>query len=88
MIYYHNNKKMDVTLADTEEKRLMASEIYRHPAGTGLTPEETAMLEEAEEYPLEYDEDSPKLTPEQLGQFRPVHYATMEERSQRMKATV
>jgi hypothetical protein len=66
----------------------MANEIYRRPAGTGLTPEETTMLEEAEKYPLEYDEDSPKLTPEQLGQFRPVHYATMEERSQRMKATV
>ena len=38
------------------------------------------MLEEAEKHPLEYDEDSPKLTPEQLTQFRPVHFATMEER--------
>jgi hypothetical protein len=44
------------------------------------------MLEEAEKYPLEYDEDSPKLTAEQLDQFRPVHYATMEERTQCMKA--
>ena len=63
----------------------MASEIYRRPAGTGLTPEELAMLEEAEKHPLEYDEDSPKLTTEQLAQFRPVHYATMEERMHAMK---
>ena len=63
----------------------MANEIYRRPAGTGLTPEETAMLEQAEKHPLEYDEDSPKLTPEQLAQFKPVHYATMEERTQAMR---
>ena len=63
----------------------MASEIYKRPAGTGLTPEELAMLEEAEKYPLGYDEDSPKLTPEQLAQFRPVYYATMEERAQAMR---
>ena len=60
----------------------MAKEIYRRPAGIGLTPEELAMLGEAEKYPLGYDEDSPKLTPEQLAQFKPVHYATMEERAQ------
>jgi len=58
----------------------MANEIYRRPVGTGLTPEELTMLEEAENYPLEYDEDSPKLTPEQLAEFKPVHYATMAER--------
>jgi hypothetical protein len=63
----------------------MAKEIYRRPAGTGLTPEEMTMLEEAEKYPLEYDEDSPKLTPEQLDQFRPVQYATMEERTQAIR---
>jgi penicillin V acylase-like amidase (Ntn superfamily) len=63
----------------------MANEIYKRPAGTGLTPEETAMLEEAEKYTPEYDEDSPKLTPEQLAQFRPVHYASMEERAQAMQ---
>ena len=66
----------------------MASEIYRRPAGIGLTPEELAMLEEAEKHPQEYDEDSPKLTPEQLAQFKPVHYATMEERAQAMKQEV
>ena len=63
----------------------MANEIYRRPAGTGLTPQEMAMLEEAEKYPPEYDEDSPKLTPEQLDQFMPVYYATMEERTQAIK---
>ena len=63
----------------------MANEIYRRPAGTGLTPEELAMLEEAEKHPLDYDEDSPKLTPEQLAQFRPVYFATMEERDRAMK---
>ena len=63
----------------------MASEIYRRLAGTGLTPEELTMLDEAEKYPPEYDEDSPKLTPEQLAQFRPVHYATMEERALAMR---
>jgi len=63
----------------------MESEIYRRPAGTGLTQEELAMLEEAEKYPPEYDEDSPKLTPEELAEFKPVHYATMEERAQAME---
>ena len=63
----------------------MAREIYRRPAGTGLTQEEQTMLEEAEKYPLEYDEDSPKLTPEQLAEFKPVHFTTMEERAQAMK---
>ena len=66
----------------------MASLIYKRPAGTGLTPEELAMLEEAEKYPPAYDEDSPKLTPEQLAEFRPVNYATMEQRTQAMKQEV
>ena len=60
----------------------MASEIYKRPAGTGLTQEELAMLEEAEKHPIKYDEDSPKLTPEELAEFKPVYYATMEERAQ------
>ena len=63
----------------------MAREIYRRPAGTGLTPEEQAMLEEAEKHPIKYDEDSPKLTSEELAEFTPVHFATMEERAQAMK---
>ena len=63
----------------------MASEIYKRPAGTGLTQEELTMLEKAEKYPPEYDEDSPKLAPEQLAEFRPVHFDTMEERAQAMQ---
>ena len=59
--------------------------INKRPAGTGLTPEELVMLEEAEKYPLEYDEDSPKLTSEQLSEFKPVHFDTMEERMQAMR---
>ena len=59
----------------------MAIVRHTHRAGTGLTPEELAMLEEAEKHPIKYDEDSPKLTPEELAEFRPVHYATMEERA-------
>ncbi|MDR2952350.1 MAG: hypothetical protein LBU82_03815 [Treponema sp.] len=43
------------------------------------------MLEEAEKHPIKYDEDSPKLTPEELVEFKPVHFATMEEREQAMK---
>jgi len=63
----------------------MANVIYRRPAGTGLTPEELAMLEEAEKHPIKYDEDSPKLTPAELAEFKPVHFATMKERSRAMK---
>ncbi|GHV25746.1 hypothetical protein AGMMS4952_04310 [Spirochaetia bacterium] len=43
------------------------------------------MLEEAEKLPQVYDEDCPKLTPEQLAEFRPVNYATMEERLKAMR---
>ena len=63
----------------------MVREIFKRPAGTGLTPEEIAMLEEAEKHPIKYDEDSPKLTPEELTEFKPVHFATMEERFQAMQ---
>jgi hypothetical protein len=44
-----------------------------------------AMLEEAEKFPPVYDNDCPKMTPEQLTQFKPVHYATMEERARAMQ---
>ena len=43
------------------------------------------MLEEAEKYPLEYDEDSPKLAPDQLAEFRPVHFDNMKDRAQAMQ---
>ena len=41
--------------------------------GRELTPEELAMLEEMDRAPVVYDEDCPKLTEEQLRQFRPVN---------------
>jgi hypothetical protein len=50
----------------------LAEKVYTR-VGSGLTPEELAMLEEAEHLPQVYDEDCPKLTPEQLAQFRPVN---------------
>ena len=59
----------------------MAIVIYRRPAGTGFTSEEQAMLEEAEKHPIKYDEDSPELTEEELAEFKPVNFATMEERA-------
>jgi hypothetical protein len=34
---------------------------------------------------LENDPDCPLLTPEQLAEFHPVNYATMEERAQVMR---
>ena len=63
----------------------MENVIFRRTAGTGLTQEELAMLEKAEKYPLEYDEDSPKLAPKQLAEFRPVHFDNMEERTRAMQ---
>ena len=63
----------------------MAKEIYRRPIGTGLTPEELTMLEEAEKHTVSYDEDSPKLTLEELAEFKPVHFDTMEDREQAMR---
>jgi hypothetical protein len=51
---------------------MMAIETYTR-VGSGLTLEELAMLEEAEHLPQVYDEDCPKLTTEQLAQFRPVN---------------
>jgi hypothetical protein len=64
----------------------MAMGTYSRPAGTGLTPEEMEMLEEAEKRPQVYDDDCPKLTREQLSQFRPVNYSSMEERARAMRA--
>ena len=43
------------------------------------------MLETAEKHPIKYDEDSPKLTPEELAEFKPAYFDTMEEREQAMK---
>ena len=65
---------------------IMTIVTYSREAGTGLTPEERAMLEEAEKLPQIYDKDCPKLTPEQLAEFRPVYYANMEERAEAIRS--
>ena len=64
----------------------MAIVTYSREAGTGLTPEEQAMLEEAEQLPQVYDEDCPKLTLKQLAEFQPVYYASMEERTEAIRS--
>jgi DNA-binding transcriptional regulator YhcF (GntR family) len=45
-----------------------------------------AEIEEAARRPYVYDPDCPLLTEEQLAQFKPVNFATMEERAEAMKA--
>jgi hypothetical protein len=69
---------------------IMAIVTHTHRAGKDLTPEEheaaRLRLEEAAKWPYVYDPDCPLLTPEQLGEFRPAYFATMEERDQAMRA--
>jgi hypothetical protein len=42
-------------------------------------------IKAASKRPYVYDPDCPLLTAEQLAKFRPVNYATMEERTKAMK---
>ena len=58
---------------------------YTLPAGSGLTPEQIARLDEAAKHPIVFDDDCPELTDEQLAEFRPVNFATMEERNRAMQ---
>ena len=66
----------------------MATVICRRAAGSGLTPEEMAMLEEAERLPQVYDDDCPRLSPEELAEFQPVHFATWTERNRALQKAV
>lgn len=50
-----------------------------------LTPKEKEMLEDLKDRPIEFDEDSPELTAEQLAQFKRV---SEERRAGRRKQTV
>ncbi|MCL2007398.1 MAG: hypothetical protein FWG77_04915 [Treponema sp.] len=63
--------------------------IVRYTAGKELTPEKDAELRaqirEAAKRPYTYDPDSPLLTEEQLKEFKPVNFDSMEERAQAMK---
>jgi hypothetical protein len=62
---------------------------YTLDLGKELTPEEhmamAVRLEAASRRSYVYDPDCPLLTPEQLAQFRPVNFATMEERTRAMR---
>ena len=66
--------------------------IVRHSLEDGkeLTSKEREAarirLQEAARRPYVYDPDCPLLTEEQLAQFKPVNFATMEERAEAMKA--
>ena len=57
--------------------------------GKELTSEEQEAakrrIEAASKRPYVYDPDCPIQTPEQLAEFRPVNFATMEERAQAMR---
>jgi len=58
----------------------MAIVRHIHVAGTELTPEQIARIRSAAKIPYTYDPDCPLLTEEQLAEFKPVHFATWEER--------
>ena len=62
---------------------------YTLEVGKELSPEEHAAIasriDAASKKPYSYDPDCHLLTPEQLAEFRPVHFATMEERAQAMR---
>ena len=63
--------------------------VVRRTVGRELTPEKDAELraqvKEAAKRPYTYDPDCPLLTEKQLTEFRPVHFATMEERARAMQ---
>ncbi|GMO45270.1 MAG: hypothetical protein Pg6C_07290 [Treponemataceae bacterium] len=63
--------------------------IVRHEAGIELTLEERLRireeLKEAAKRPYVYDPDCPLLTEEQLAEFRPVNFATNEDRLEAMR---
>ena len=67
----------------------MAIVRYTLEVGKELTPKEhaemSARLEAASKHPYVNDPDCPLLTPEQLAEFRPVNFATMEERAKAMR---
>ena len=63
--------------------------IVRYTAGKELTPERRAAMkaevEAAAQRPYTYDPDCPLLTEEQLAEFRPVNFDSMEERARHMQ---
>jgi hypothetical protein len=69
---------------------IMALVRHTHTAGSELSPELIAELiaelDEAAKRPIVYDEDCPQLTDEQLAEFRPVNFSSMEEQAEHMRA--
>jgi hypothetical protein len=63
--------------------------IVRRTVGRELDPEKLAAMKAqiaaAAQRPYTYDPDSPLLTEKQLSEFRPVNFATMEERARYMQ---
>jgi len=63
--------------------------IVRYTAGKELTPEEDARMRaevrEAAKRPYTYDPDCPLLNEQQLSEFRPVNFSSMEERAKCMQ---
>ncbi|MDR3336847.1 MAG: BrnT family toxin [Treponema sp.] len=77
---------ISVRLADPTERRIIMTLVrHTHVAGSELSPEQIARLDEAAKYPITYDEDCPELTDEQLAEFKPVNFATMKERAEYMR---
>jgi hypothetical protein len=68
----------------------MAIVTHTRRDGIELTHEEKAArdkrLEAAASRPYAYDPDSPLLTPEQLSEFHPANFPSMEARAQAMRA--
>jgi hypothetical protein len=65
----------------------MAMVRHTHTAGSGLSPDLIAELDAAAKRPITYNKDCPELTDEQLAEFRPVHFSSMEERARAMRET-
>ena len=63
--------------------------IVRYTAGRELPPEyladRKARIEAAAKRPYTYDPDCPLLTEEQLAEFRPVNFDSMEDRARAMQ---
>ncbi|GAB6392932.1 MAG: hypothetical protein MdMp014T_2305 [Treponematales bacterium] len=63
--------------------------IVKYTVGRESTPEEEEAARKriaaAARRPYVYDPDCPLLTEAQLAEFRPVHFSTMEERTEAMR---
>jgi uncharacterized DUF497 family protein len=77
-------------IAEQFERRIYANSKTLYGGWERVNPkrreEARIRLQEAASRPYVYDPDCPLLTEEQLAQFKPVNFATMEERAEAMKA--